>query len=102
LAFWVLRLKRGSSWKPLRAGLRDFGYVEGNSIVIEYRFAEGRYERLPELSAELVGLKVDVIVTHTAVGARAAKAATATIPIVEAVVGDAVAAGLVSKRGKSK
>jgi putative ABC transport system substrate-binding protein len=82
--------------EALRAGLRDFGYVEGNNIVIEYRFAEGRYERLPKLAAELVDLKVDVIVTHTTPGAKAAMAATATIPIVVAVMGDAVASGVVS------
>jgi putative tryptophan/tyrosine transport system substrate-binding protein len=92
----VARLGFLGAASPTGFQLRDFGYVEGNNIVIEYRFAEGRYERLPELAAELVGLKVDVIVTHTAVGTRAAKAATATIPIVVAVVGDAVAAGLVS------
>ena len=96
LGFLGVASATGFQLEALRAGLRDFGYVEGNNIVIEYRFAEGRYQRLPELAAELVGLKVDVIVTHTAVGARAAKAATATIPIVVAVVGDAVAAGLVS------
>jgi putative ABC transport system substrate-binding protein len=82
--------------EALRAGLRDFGYVEGNNIVVEYRFAEGRYERLLKLAAELVGLKVDVIVTHTTPGAKAAMAATATIPIVVAVMGDAVASGVVS------
>ena len=52
-----------------RAGLRDLGYVEGKNIVIEFRFAQGQYDRLPELAAELVRLKVDVIVTHTAPGA---------------------------------
>ena len=60
-------------------GLRDLGYVEGRNIVIEYRYAEGRYDRLPELAAELVRLKVDVIVTHAVPGALAAKQATATI-----------------------
>ena len=62
-----------------RAGLRDLGYVEGKNIVVEYRFAQGQYERLSELAAELVRLKVDVIVTHSAPGALAAKLATATI-----------------------
>ncbi len=80
----------------LRAGLRDAGYVEGKNIVIEFRWAEGKYDRLPELAAELVRLKVDVIVTHATVGTRAAKQATTTIPIVMAASGDPVAAGLVA------
>ena len=68
--------------EALRAGLRELGYVEGRNLVIEFRWAEGKYERLPELAAELVRLKVDVIVTHSTMGIRAAKAATTTIPIV--------------------
>ncbi len=80
----------------LRARLRDLGYVEGKNIVMEFRWAEGKYERLPELAAELVRLKVDVIVTHGTPGSRAAQKATTTIPIVMAVVGDAVGAGLVA------
>lgn len=78
-----------------RQGLRDLGYIEGNTVAIEYRWAEGRYERLPELAAELVRAKVDLIVTHATPGALAAKRATTTIPIVMALVGDPVAAGLV-------
>jgi putative ABC transport system substrate-binding protein len=80
----------------LRLGLRDFGYVEGNNIVIEFRWAEGKYERLAGMAAELVRLKVDVIVTHGTPGTRAAKQATTTIPIVMAVSGDAVATGLIA------
>jgi putative tryptophan/tyrosine transport system substrate-binding protein len=64
LGFLGVASATGFQLEARRAGLRDFGYVEGNNIVIEYRFAEGRYERLPELAAELVGLKVDVIVTQ--------------------------------------
>jgi ABC-type uncharacterized transport system substrate-binding protein len=79
----------------LRAGLRQLGYEEGKNIVIYYRWAEGRYDRLPELAAELVKLNVDVIVTHTTPGSRAAKQATSTIPIVVAAVVDPVDAGLV-------
>jgi len=79
-----------------RQGLRDLGYVEGKNIVVEYRWAEERYERLPDLAAELVRLKVDVIVTHGPPAIRAAKEATKTIPIVMALVGDAVATGLVA------
>jgi len=81
--------------EAFRAGLRELGYVQGKNIVIEFRWAEGRYARLPELAAELVRLKPDVLVTHAIAGTRAAKRATATIPIVMGVAGDAVATGLV-------
>jgi len=77
-----------------RAGLRDFGYIEGKNLVIESRWADGDESRLPELAAELVALNVDVIVTHATAGGIAVKRATTTIPIVMAVTGDAVAAGL--------
>jgi putative ABC transport system substrate-binding protein len=80
----------------LRTGLRQLGYEEGNNIVFEYRWAEGRYDRLPGLAAELVNLKVDVLVTHSTPGARAAKQATSTIPIVVAAVADPVDVGLVT------
>ena len=79
-----------------RQGLRELGYVEGQSITIEYRFASGRVERLPELAAELVRLKLDVIVTPATPASQAAKQATSTIPIVFAAVADAVGAGLVA------
>jgi putative tryptophan/tyrosine transport system substrate-binding protein len=79
----------------LRAGLRDLGYVEGDNLSIDFRWAEGRYDRLPALAAELVRLKVDVIVTATTPATLAAKQATTTIPIVMAATGDAVANGLV-------
>src|SRR5713101_8954026 len=77
-------------------GLRELGYVEGQNIAIEYRFAEGRPERLPALAADLVRLKVDVIVTAASPAPEAAKQATSTIPIVFAVAGDPVALGLVA------
>jgi putative ABC transport system substrate-binding protein len=80
----------------LTAGLRDFGYVEGTNAVIEYRWAEGHYERLPGLVADLIRSNVDVIVTHGTPGALAAKQATTTVPIVMAIVGDPVAAGIVA------
>ena len=82
--------------KAFQKGLRDLGYVEGQNIAIEYRWAEGNYHRLPDLVAELVRLKVDLILTAGTPGALAAKRATQTIPIVMAVTGDAVGAGLVS------
>jgi hypothetical protein len=78
-----------------RAGLRDLGYAEGKNIVIEFRWAEGRYDQLPALAAELVRLDVDVIVTHTVTGAIAAKQATSTIPIVITAASDLLAFGLV-------
>jgi putative ABC transport system substrate-binding protein len=82
--------------EALRAGLRDRGYHEGQNISIEFRWAEGDYNRLPALAAELVRLKVDVLVTHGTPGIRAAKQATTTIPIVMAISGDAPSTGLVS------
>jgi putative ABC transport system substrate-binding protein len=84
----------GKHLDALRQGLRDLGYAEGKDIVIEYRWAEGKYEHLPELAAELVRLDVRVIVTHGTPGSLAAKRATTTVPIVMAI-GDAVATGLV-------
>src|SRR5258705_1132850 len=82
--------------EALRLGLRDLGYVEGKNLAIEYRWAEDKYDRLPDLAAELVRMKVDLIVTHTTPGTLAAKHATTTIPIVMAISGDAVATGLVA------
>jgi putative ABC transport system substrate-binding protein len=77
-------------------GLRDLGYVEGRNVVIEYRDAEGKPERLPALAAELVALKVDVIVAGGLSQALAAKQATRTIPIVFATAADPVGSGLVT------
>lgn len=77
-------------------GLRDLGYVEGKNIIIERRFAQGVFERLPQLVAELTELKVKVIVAAPFPAARAAKEATGTIPIVMLTGGDPVAAGLVT------
>jgi putative ABC transport system substrate-binding protein len=77
-------------------GLRDLGYVEGCSVVIEYRDAEGKFERLPALAAELLALKVDVIVAPTTAAALALKQATNTLPTVFAVPGDPVGSGLVT------
>src|SRR5262249_54277397 len=78
-------------------GLRDLGYVDGRNVVIEYRDAEGKVERLPALAAELVALKVDVILAEGGtLPARVAKQATTTIPIVFTAVGDPVTIGLVT------
>jgi putative ABC transport system substrate-binding protein len=80
----------------LRQGLKELGYADGQNFVIEYRSADGRPERFPELAEELVRLKVDVILTRGTPAALAAKRATATIPIVMASSGDPLATGLVA------
>jgi putative tryptophan/tyrosine transport system substrate-binding protein len=82
--------------KTLRQGLQKLGYIEGQNIVIEWRFAKGSEDRLPELAAELVRLKPDVIVTTGTQPARALKNSTTTIPIVVASAGDLVGRGLVA------
>ncbi len=79
----------------LRQGLRDLGYIEGQNIIIEYRFAERKYDRLPRLAAELVSLNPDVIITSTTPGVRAAKKATTSIPIVVGSAGGLVKQGFV-------
>jgi ABC-type uncharacterized transport system substrate-binding protein len=83
-------------WREFRQGLRDLGYVEGQNIRFEFRSAEGHLDRLPELAAELVRLKVDIIVTWFTPTALAAKQATHEIPIVMAETGDPVGTGLVA------
>jgi putative ABC transport system substrate-binding protein len=85
----------GAFVDAFREGLRERGYIEGKNLFIEYRWAESDYTRLPALAAELVQLKVDLILTHGSPGGHAAKEATTAIPIVVAITGDAVATGLV-------
>ena len=85
---------------PFREGLRELGYVEGQNIVIEYRWAEGKYDRFPVLIAELVALKVDVIVTAGTPASLAVKKATTSIPLVMVAVGDPVATGIVMSFGR--
>ena len=82
--------------EAFREGLRQLGYVEGKNVTIEFRFAEGKVDRVPILAAELVSLKVDVIVTGGATDTRAAKEATKTIPIVMLQDNDPVASGFVA------
>jgi putative ABC transport system substrate-binding protein len=80
-----------------RQGLRELGWIEGQNIAFEYRFAEGKLDRLPDLAAELVGIKVDLILAASTAGALAARRATGTIPIVMVTLGgeDPVASGLI-------
>jgi ABC-type uncharacterized transport system substrate-binding protein len=87
--------RAANTLEPFREGLRELGYVEGQNIILEVRWTDGNSERLPELAGEFIRLPVDVIVTHGAPGARAATAATTTIPIVVAAVADMVRLGLV-------
>jgi putative ABC transport system substrate-binding protein len=79
-----------------RSGLRDHDYVEGDNVFIDFRWAEGNYARLAQFAAELIRLKVDLLATYGTPGTLAAKHATATVPIVMIVSGDAVATGIVA------
>ena len=88
--------RAGDRVDAFRAGLRDLGYEEGKNYIIEIRWAEGKNDRLPELAAEFVRLKVDVLVTHGTLPLRAALNATKTIPIVSSPSGDVVALGFVT------
>ena len=83
-------------WEACRQGLRELGYVEGRNIILEPRWADGQYERLPGLAADLVRLNVDVIVVAATPGSLAVKAATNTIPVVIVAVGEPVKTGLVA------
>jgi len=82
--------------EAFRLGLRDLGYVEGKNVTIEFRWADEHYDRLPSLAAELLRLKVDLLVTYGTPASLAAKHATTTIPIVMVHSGDAVVAGIVA------
>ena len=86
--------------EALRQGLRELGYVEGENIVFEWRWAEGKAERIPELAAELVKLKVDIILTGGSTATRAAKKATVAIPIVMSQDSDPVGSGFVASLAK--
>jgi putative ABC transport system substrate-binding protein len=85
----------GPQVEPFRQGLRDLGYIQGKNILIEYRYLEGKLDRLPSVLAELVQLKVDALYVASLTGIRAAKQATKTIPIVIVTTADPVAAGLI-------
>ena len=85
-----------ANFDAFRQGLRELGYVEGRNFMIEYRSADGRRERFPELATELVRLKVDVILTRGTPAVMAAKNATGTIPVVMAASGDPLLSGVVA------
>src|SRR5262245_38832684 len=87
--------KPGALVEAFRQGLRDLGYIEGENILVEYRYIEGKRERIPSLVAELVQLKVDVFVSPTLTVILAAKQASKTIPVVMAINGNPVTLGLV-------
>lgn len=87
-------------WQACRAGLRELGYVEGKNIIVEPRFADGDYKRLPALVKELLALKVNVLVTAATPPSRAAMAATKTTPIVFVAVGEPIAVGLVKSMAR--
>jgi putative tryptophan/tyrosine transport system substrate-binding protein len=99
IGFLAFGLKPGAGSDPLfdvfLQALRDLGYVEGRNVVLEVRYAEGRNERFPSLAAELVNLKVDVLVAQSTPAAIAAKQASSSIPIVMVVVGDPLGAKLI-------
>jgi putative ABC transport system substrate-binding protein len=89
-----------ATFEFMRQGLKDFGYVEGQNIGFEFRWAQGKLDQLPELAAELVRLQVDVIVTLAPQATLAAKRATQTIPIVFVAMGDPLASGVVASLAK--
>jgi len=86
----------GGRVDAFRAGLRELGYVEGKNLTIEWRFADGEYDRLPALAYQLIQSKIDVLVVDSTPGVKVAHAATTTIPIVMISVGDPVASGFVA------
>jgi len=88
--------------EPLRAGLRELGYVERKNILVEYRYAQGMEDRLPDLVAELVQLRVDVLIVPPLRALRAAQQATKTIPIVMVTSADPVATGLVDSLARPR
>ena len=92
--------RRAALLEAFKQGLRDLGYVDGKNILLEVRFAEGDYDRVPDLAAELVRLKVDVLVAYSTVATRAAQNATRSIPIVMSAVVDPVTTGLVAGLGQ--
>ena len=91
---------QGPRVAAFRAGLRELGYIEGKNLIIDFRWAGGKLDRLPDQAAELVRLNVDLILTHSIDGATAARRATSTLPIVVAAAGDFIALGLAKSLAK--
>ena len=85
---------------PLRDGLRELGYEEGRNVIIEFRWADGKYDQFPALVAELLAAKVDVIITAGTPATLAIKKATSTVPLVFIAVGDPVGTGVVPNLGR--
>jgi putative ABC transport system substrate-binding protein len=100
IGFLLQALPTSPQVEAFRQGLRDLGYIEGKNILIEYRHTEGRPDRLPNLAAELVRLKVDIIVVSGGLATSAAKNATREVPIVMAIAGDPVGSGHVTSLGR--
>ncbi len=96
VGFVTAGLADSSNVQAFRQGLRELGYVEGKNVVLEARFAGGQLDKLPDLVAELIGLRVDVLVAGSPAAAAAAKKGSTTVPIVFASVGDPVASGIVT------
>src|SRR6476620_11112542 len=92
----VPRAQDGINFDALLQGLRELGYIEGQNLIIEFRSADGRDDRFPDLVTELIRLNVDLIVTRGTPAALAAKNATRTIPIVMAAIGDPVENGVIA------
>src|SRR5271167_4717686 len=92
---FLIARRRTDYYLAFPRGMRELGYVEGRNLVIEWRSAEGKFERLPNLAAELVQLKVDVIVTGGTAATSAAQKATTTVPIVMGASNDALVSGFV-------
>jgi putative ABC transport system substrate-binding protein len=100
IAYLVSDTRTSARVEAFRQGLRELGYLEGQNIAIEWRFADGKLDRIPDLAAEIVSLKVDVIVTTGGPPTRAAMNATSSIPIVMINISDPVALGFVSSLAK--
>jgi putative tryptophan/tyrosine transport system substrate-binding protein len=96
IGFMSIRSETGPWDEAFKVGLRDFGYIEGKNVFLIYHWADGKFDRFPALAENLVRQNVDIIVTETTPAAQAAKQATQNIPIVMAIGGDAVGAGLVT------
>jgi putative tryptophan/tyrosine transport system substrate-binding protein len=99
---WLNTASPGSLDEAFRSGIRQLGYVEGQNIAIEWRWVEGRFDRLPSVAADLANRNVDIIVAGGTPAALVARKTTVTIPIVMVVAADPIAAGLVTSLGRAR